>query len=180
MASRDRPQTLSRALLSLGRINSAESSIDFGLDGFYKARKFKEIPSDEKDEAKKNLRRFEEFCRGFRAITKAGEKGDTTFQKKWITEGQEDEFTSRIEILLSCRSLSHSVFRNKKKQVQKWVKEFERLEEVSEETRNENIDPIKVENAIKTLRELHSQFRAAFDYEKKTSEKILSGRTLLT
>ncbi len=179
MTNHERPQTLSRALLSLSRINSAESHIDFGLDGFYKARRFKEIPSGEKDEAKRNLQRFEEFCKGFVAITKAEEKGDTNFQKKWIVEKQKDELTSRIEIFLSSRSLSHSLFR-KKKLMQKWLKEFERLERISEETRSENIDPQKVDDAIKSLRELHSQFSATFDYEKKTSEKILSGRTLLT
>jgi len=179
MTSRDRPPTLSRALLSLGRINSAESPINSGLDGFYRARKFKEIPNDEKEEAKRSLKRFEEFCKGFSAIMRAEEKGDADFQKQWITKKEEGEITSRIEIFLSSRSLSHSLFRSKK-QSQKWLKKFETLGEVSEKTRDETVDPEKVEEAIKTLRKLHSQFKEAFEYEKKTSEKILSGKTLFT
>jgi hypothetical protein len=180
MADSERPQSLSRALLSLGRINSAESPISFGLEGFYKARKFKAIPSDEKEEAKSNLKRFEEFCKGFTAIMRAEEEGDANFQKQWIAEKKEGELTSRIEIFLSSRALSHSLFQNDKKLAQRWLREFKKLEGISEKTRGENVDPAKVEDAIKILRELRSQFKEAFNYDKKTSEKILSGRTLFT
>jgi hypothetical protein len=177
MANRERPQTLSRALLSLSRINSAESPIDYGLNGFYKARKFEEITPNERVEAKQSLQRFEEFCKGFLAIKTADENGDKEFSKNWIVQSKEGELTPHIEIFLSSRSLTHSLG---KKKTEKWFIELKNLEGISEKTRSNKEDLVNIDKAIRILRELHTQFKEASETEKKTSEKILSGKALLT
>jgi hypothetical protein len=177
MADRERPQTLSRAFLSLSRINSAESPIDYGLTGFYKARQFSKISSHEKSEAKESLQRFEEFCIGLRAIEMAEQKGDKDFPKVWIVQKNRNEKLPHIEIFLTARSLSCSLG---KKLMGDWSKKLDDLKTIAEKTIEEKVEPAQIDYAIITLKTMHGQVKDFSEKEKKTSEKILSGRTLLT
>jgi hypothetical protein len=177
MADRERPQTLSRAFLSLSRISSTESPIDYGLNGFYRARQFSKISSHEKSEAKESLQRFEEFCIGLNAIKVAEQRGDKDFPKVWVFQKGAKDLMPHIEIYLTVRSLSRTLG---KKQMESWSKKFDDLKDIAEQTREEKVEPARIEYAIVTLKTMHSQVKEVSEVEKRKSEKILSGRTLLT
>jgi hypothetical protein len=170
MPSYSRQPTLSQALLSLGRIRSIENSISQGLSAFYRVRGCITKSEEESNDVKLDLRRFKEFCNHFTKIV-AAENQEFRSIEAWLIEKPQDELTSRVDTFL----VVYSLFPEKENR-EKWRVEIESLGKIAEATLRGQCDPDKINEALEKLLNLRSEFKRKLETEKKTSEKVLSGR----
>jgi len=176
MASSTRPPTLSQALLSLGRINAVENSIAQGVSALHRAKKVvcdsKEMPVD----VQKEVKRFGEFCVNFHTIVSAEDK-DFKSIEKWLLDKEENEVTSRLDTFL----VIYPLFPNDKSKSQrkKWAAELENIGKIAKDLEKGQCEKNRINRAIRALHRLSSEARE-LDVEKEISEKVLSGRTLIT
>lgn len=170
MSRYTRPPTLSQALLSLGRIRSIENSIAYGLSGFYRANQCVMTVKKEDEEVKLYLKRFEEFCTHFVKIV-SSEKDDPRLTEKWLLDKAKGELNSRLDTFLVVYSLFPA-----EEERNKWSTEFKTLGEVAKETRERRYDAKRVREALVKLKRLRSEIKDKLEVEKRSSEKVLSGR----
>ena len=170
MSSCTRPPTLSQALLSLGRIRSIENSIAYGSSAFYRANQCIMTSQKEDEEVKLDLKRFEEFCTHFVKIV-SSEKDDPKLIENWLLEKPKGELNSRLDTFLVVYSLFPA-----EEERNKWVNEFETLGEIAKETREKRCDAKKVSEALVKLKRLRLEIKDKLEVEKRSSEKVLSGR----
>jgi len=176
MIDNPRPPTISQALLSLGRINAVENSIAQGISALYRARKVvcsnKKMPNDVKQEVK----RFEEFCEQFTKIVSSEDQGFKSIED-WLLEKKKHEITSRLDTFL----VIYPLFPNEegRSERKKWAREFREIVKVAKNARKGQCDEEKIDSAIGMLQELSAETKQ-LEAEKKLSEQVLSGRTLIT
>lgn len=170
MSSYTRPPTLSQALLSLGRIRSIENSIAYGLSAFYRARECVMTRQETDEEVKLDLKRFEEFCSHFTKIV-SSESENPKLLEKWLLEKPADESNSRVDTFL----IVHSLFLEEAER-ERWSVEFKTLEQIARETREEPCDARRANEALAKLKQLRLEIRDKLQAEKRSSEKVLSGR----
>lgn len=173
MSSYTRPQTLSQALLNLGRIQKIEDPITFGLLGLYKAREYHRIQKGERVKIKPHLKRLEEFCDRFEIIVSLEQKKDFSSLESWLVEKTPDkEITSRIDTLLGI----YSLFSSEDERLEQ-LDNFKALRKTVKHILKGNIDPHDIKTSLEKLETLREMFIRKFETEKRISEKIISGRT---
>lgn len=171
MTTQTRPQTLSQALFNLGRIRAIEDSITFGLLGFYKAENHDELHEEEIAEMKKYLRIFEEFCHQFEVIVSFEQENDLESLERWVTKRGKTERISRIDTLIGVRSVFTSEERRDR------VRDFQALCITTKSVlKKGKVEIARIKESQQVLEELREKLRDKFDAQRKTSEKIISGR----
>jgi hypothetical protein len=174
MTTYSRPPTLSKTLLRLGRIRSIESSISTGLSAFYRAQECIVRSKEEPEHVKHDLQHFQEFCVHFVKIVSA-EGEDFSSIEEWLLEESNGERASRINSFLAIYSLFPE-----KSDREKWRDEFETLGEMTREVRQGLCERQKIDEVLERLHKLRSELKHRLEAEKKSSEKVLSGRAPLT
>lgn len=173
MSSYTRPQTLSQALLNLGRIQKIEDPITFGLLGLYKAREYHRIQKGERVKIKLHLERLEEFCDRFEIIVLLEQKKDFDSLESWLVERTpKKEITSRIDTLLGI----YSLFSSEDERLEQ-LDNFKALRKTVKHILKGNIDPHDIKTSLEKLETLREMFTRKLETEKRISEKIISGRT---
>lgn len=170
MSNYSRPPTLSQALLRLGRIRSIESSISNGLSAFYRAYECATRSTEEPENVKLDLKRFEEFCTHFAKIVSA-EDSDFGSIEGWLLKKPSNERASRINSFL----VVYSLFPEKGDR-KEWHVKFKALGRTAREVRQGRCELAKIDEALVKMRELRSELKYRLEAEKKSSEKVLSGR----
>lgn len=170
------PKTTSQALRTIGRIRAIEDPIRSGLLGFYKAESLISPParegSEEKEEMERHLSIFSDFCFTFERVVLFEQNNDSESLENWLTETIEHEKASRIDTYIGIRSfMSDSNARNTQLRV------FMNLCTVANRILEGNINRSEVKTSVSKLEEIRRKIEETLGPEKKTSEKILSGRT---
>ena len=172
MSAKTRPPTLSQALLNLEKIRKIEDPITFGLIGLHKAKEYPRVKRSEKAKITHYLQRFEEFYDRFEMIVSFEQKRDFNSMERWLTEKPEKEITSRIDTLLGI----FSSFSSEEERATR-LNDFKAVAITVKATLQGNIDRNKIDTSLQTLETLRAILAKKVEIEKKTSEKIISGRT---
>lgn len=174
MTTQTRPPTLSQALLNLGRIRAIEDSINFGLLGFYKAENHDELHEEEIVEMKKYLRIFEEFCHQFEVIVSFEQENDARAREsleRWVTKRGKTERMSRIDTLIGVRAVFTLEERRDR------ARDFQALCITTKSVlKKGKVEVARIKESQRVLEELREKLRAKLDAQRRTSEKIISGR----
>ena len=167
-------QTVSQALLNLGRIGSVEGPIRAGFLGFYKAQKLmsagKEIPED----VRYQLNRWREFCGRFVVIVELENK--EVELEKWLSQKPNDgqSIASRTETYEAV----YSLFSDDEER-RKWIPKMESLRKKTEAVLKNKAKAEEIKSALNVLSKLQDRAAECLIDEKRISEKILSGRATL-
>lgn len=171
MSKRIYPKTTSQALRTIGRISAIEEPIRSGLIGFHKAKSIIGREEEEKEEMERHLVIFKSFCFTFERVVSFEQERDASSLEKWLTQKGEPKPKSRIDTYVGIRSfLRDSDARNSQ------LKTFKGLCSVADKILRGEIDQNEVKASIDELEKVRRTIEEKLGPEKKTSEKILSGR----
>jgi hypothetical protein len=174
MAGNDECQTVSRAMLNLGRIGSVEGPIRSGFIGFCKANKLVSDGRELTDDVRYQLGRWMEFCERFITITELENKPSKL--EKWLGQKSKNEqpFASRTETYVAVYSLF-----SEGDERRKWFPKMKNLCKKTKDTMGKSAGSQEIQDALIVMTELRSLAEQKLVDEKRISEKILSGRTPL-
>lgn len=174
MSSVEETQTVSKALLNLGRISSVEGPIRSGFLGFYKAQKLGITESAIPEDIRYQLTRWKEFCERFTKIAQLEDKKARL--EKWLGQKPKDgqQIASRTETYVAIFSLFPG-----KEERQEWIPKMQDLCEKTSDVMDGNIEPSDIQYSLELLENLQKLVEARLTADKRTSEKILSGRVPL-
>jgi hypothetical protein len=170
----EEPQTVSRALLSLGRINSIEGVVRAGFVGFYKARNLSNAPKETSDEVEYQLTRWREFCERFTKIAQLEE--ERARLEKWL--GQKPKGKNRIASRIETYAAIISLFQQREER-QEWAPKMEQLCRNTRKVMCRKVTRDEIESSLEVIRDLQRLVEERLTTDKQTSEKILSGRAPL-
>jgi len=171
MSEESEPQTLSHALLKLGKIRSIEDPITFGLIGLHRAKNRQELSTEESEEMKQHLELFEEFCERFTKIASYGQEEKAKMLESWLTERGRRERMSRIGTYAGIRLVFPS-----SEEMQKRVPEFKLLCKTAKKALKGKAKEREIIRSLKTLENIQQELSEKLTLEKRTSEKVISGR----
>jgi len=174
MSASAETQTISSALLNLGRISSVEGPIRSGFLGFYKAQKLINTEGEIPEDVKYHLIRWKEFCERFVTIAKLEDREEKLAE--WLGQRPRNgpQIASRIETYVAIFSLF-----NEKGERQKWASKMPGLCEKAKEVIEKNATEKDMQESLKLIEELQGLVEEKLTRDKRTSEKILSGRAPL-
>lgn len=171
MGEEAEPQTLSHALLKLGKIRSIEDPITFGLIGFHRAKNRQELSTAESEEMKQHLELFEEFCERFTKIASYAHEERAKTLESWLTEKGRDEKTSRIGTYAGIRLVFSS-----SEAIQKRVPEFKLLCKTAKKALEGKAKEREIRKSLETLENIQRELSEKLTVEKRASEKVIRGR----
>jgi replicative superfamily II helicase len=171
MSEEAEPQTLSHALLKLGKIRSVEDSITFGLIGFHRAKNRHELSTQESAEMKQHLKLFEEFCERFTKIAALAQEERAKTLESWLTEKRKEERTSRIGTYAGIRLVFPS-----SKEIQGKAPQFQLLCQMARKTLRGKAKEREIDKSLETLENIQQELSKRLAVEKRTTEKVISGR----
>jgi len=174
MSSAGESQTISRALLNLGRISSVEGPIRSGFVALYKAQRLGSAESEIPEDVRYHMARFQEFCERFAIISELEDRRDKL--EKWLSKKpkKEQEIASRTETYVGILSLF-----SEKKERQDWVPTIRSLCEKTRHILDRSATPEDIQSSLRLLEKLQKMVEDRLTSDKRASEKILSGRAPL-
>lgn len=171
MSEEVEPQTLSHALLKLGKIRSIEDPITFGLIGFHRAKNRQELSTEESEEMKQHLELFEEFCERFTKIASYAREERAKTLESWLAEKGRGERTSRIGTYAGIRL----VFRSPE-DIQRKAPEFKNLCKTAKKALSGKAKEREIKKSLEALENIQRELSEKLTVEKRASEKVISGR----
>ncbi|MFX1537985.1 MAG: hypothetical protein ACFFDI_27645 [Promethearchaeota archaeon] len=171
MSVKTPPQTFSQALLNLEKIRKIEDPITFGLIGLHKAKEYPSVKESEKQQIRYYLQRFEEFYDRFKMIVTFEQEKDFDSMERWLTEKSKKDITSRIDTLLGI----YSSFSSEGERAEQ-LNDFKVVAQTVKDALQGNINRSNIDVSLQKLETLRETLAKKIESEKKTSEKIISGR----
>ena len=162
------PQTLSHALLKLGKIRSIEDPIMFGLLGFYRAKNYSNLSMEEADEMKQHLGLFLEFCLHFKSIADLSLSESKNSLDQWLSGRNRTEKTSRIGTYAGVQMVFSS------EDIKNKAGDFKCICKTTREVLEGKIHKREVNRALKTLEDIQQLVGEKLEPQRRSSEKIIS------
>lgn len=173
MSSNEEVQTVSKALLNLGRISSVEGPIRSGFLGFYKAQKIVAAQSEITEDIKYQLTRWQEFCERFIKIAKLEDNKEKL--ENWLNQKEDgDRIASRTETYVAIFSLFPE-----KKERQDWKPRMLDLCKHTQAVMDGNARQKDVRFSLSLIEDLQRKVEVELTIDKRMTEKIISGRAPL-
>ena len=173
MSSTEQVQTVSKALLNLGRISSVEGPIHSGFLGFYKAQKIVAAKSQMPEDVKYQLTRWKEFCERFIKIAELEANRDEL--ENWLIHKKDgNQIASRTETYVAVFSLFP-----KKEERQDWAPKMRELCKKTQAVMSGNAGKKDIHDSLSLIENLQRKVETELTTDKRTTEKIISGRTPL-
>jgi hypothetical protein len=160
------PQTLSHALLKLGKIRSIEDPIMFGLLGFYRAQQYSQLSHEEKEEMEQHLKLFQEFCLHFDKIA-SSINGKKNFDQWLAGRGQLERMSrvgtySGIQLVFAPEDIKEKAI------------DFKLVCKTTHEVLKGKIDQKEVSSALTILEQVQQLVSEKLEPQRRSSEKIIS------
>lgn len=173
MLNHNQPRTFSQALLYLGRIRSVEDSVIFGLWGLHKAKQYEKLDESEQQEVKRHLVDLQNFCKTFQLIVKEDKTG--TKELKQIAHANLGiETTKTISSLAGIYSIIPKSEREKEEG------DVDSVKEILQRVLRGQASQSEIDDALEKLGRLRIALHQNIESEKRESERIISGRPLIT
>jgi hypothetical protein len=174
MSASAETQTVSSALLNLGRISSVEGPIRSGFLGFYKAEKLMDAKGEIPEDVQYHLKRWKEFCERFVVIAQLEDKEEKL--AKWLGQKPRNghPIASRIETYVAVFSLF-----DEKEERHEWASRMPDSCEKTQKVFEKSATKADFQNSLSLIKELQGLVEKRLTSDKRTSEKILSGRAPL-
>jgi len=174
MLNHNQPRTFSQALLHLGRIRSVEDSVIFGLWGLHKAKQYAKLDESEKQEVRRHLIDLQNFCTTFQLIVKEDKTG-TEELKQIANANLGIETTRTIGSLAGIYSIIPT-----KSEREKEEDDVDSVKKILPRVLRGQASQSEIDSALEKLTRLRVVLNQNIESEKRESERIISGRPLIT
>lgn len=173
MSGNEEVQTVSKALLNLGRISSVEGPIRSGFLGFYKMQKIITAQAEITEDIKYQLTRWQEFCGRFVEIAKLEDNKEKL--ENWLNQKEDrHRIASRTETYVAIFSL----FPEKGERLD-WGPRMLDLCKHTQAVMNGNARQKDIQDSLALIEDLQRKVESELMIDKRMTEKILSGRAPL-